>query len=204
MQACEAKSKSGEACRMRPLKGGSLCFRHDPSKREQALEASRLGGHTRIMPDVSLEAFSLTDSKDALRIVAETIQRVKAGKLHPAVANSIAILVQTFLRSLELVKHTEAVTEDRTKETELEQDKPILSPQENRLLSYFYCNGLARTRFAQKNNIPIPLSDPVMIDGRVEWPAFFQAVEKAGFRNSLPQAIKDYIQEKENPPPRPS
>ncbi len=43
-RTCSANSEGGERCRQAPLKGGDLCFWHDPDHQEAAGEARRLGG----------------------------------------------------------------------------------------------------------------------------------------------------------------
>ena len=47
MAKCSAQTENGRTCQARALRGGSLCFTHDPGSGEARAKARRLGGQRR-------------------------------------------------------------------------------------------------------------------------------------------------------------
>jgi hypothetical protein len=58
-RTCTGITETGERCRQRPLRGGSLCFWHDPEHAEEAEQARRLGGQRRRREKITEGAYDL-------------------------------------------------------------------------------------------------------------------------------------------------
>ena len=58
---CTARNAAGERCGARPLRGGELCFVHEPANAEEAEAARKLGGQRRRREGTLSTAFDLGD-----------------------------------------------------------------------------------------------------------------------------------------------
>jgi hypothetical protein len=47
MAKCQAKTKSGQPCKMAAVSGGQFCFTHNPATRASQAKARKKGGHNR-------------------------------------------------------------------------------------------------------------------------------------------------------------
>jgi hypothetical protein len=97
---CKARTKAGEPCQAAATAGG-LCFFHaNPNK---ASELGRIGGRGKLSSVAeSADPLPKLETATAMReAVAQLITDVKAGKIHPRVAASLAPLMNLQLRLIE-------------------------------------------------------------------------------------------------------
>src|SRR6516164_6500920 len=98
---CKAKTKAGRPCAAPAVKGGESCALHsDP---ERAVQLGRKGGlRNRHTYEQSNEPVAPPESAaDVKRMLAETMAEVKAGRIDPKVANTVAYLATVLLRAYE-------------------------------------------------------------------------------------------------------
>jgi hypothetical protein len=98
---CRATTKGGQPCSAPPLSGMDRCIMHSG----RAAELGSKGGRRRaVFNPTNLEPFRAPQSAgDLMRLVAATIVEVRAAKIDPRSANSIAYLGASFLKAVELV-----------------------------------------------------------------------------------------------------
>jgi len=97
---CKGAKKNGAACTAWATEGGLCYFHANPDK---AAELGRNGGRRRKHTyEQSTEHIAVPASAaDVRRMLAETMAEVKAGKMDPKVANTIAYLATVLLRAYE-------------------------------------------------------------------------------------------------------
>jgi hypothetical protein len=97
---CQGVTKNGTACTAWALEGGLCYFHANPDK---ATELGQRGGRRRQRTyEQSTEQIAPPESAaDVRRMLAETMAEVKAGRMDPKVANTIAYLATVLLRAHE-------------------------------------------------------------------------------------------------------
>jgi len=102
-RACRASKPDGSSCRADALPESDFCFFHDPSKADERRKAQSFGGRQNRMktleattPDVEIE-----DTRDVVRLIAETINQVRRGQIDPRVANAVGYLANVLIRAVE-------------------------------------------------------------------------------------------------------
>jgi len=97
---CRATTASGQPCKAKPHKNG-LCLLH--SDLTKPAELGRKGGlRNRHVYDQPSEPVGLPESaSDVKRMLAETMAEVKAGRMDPKVANTVAYVGTVLLRAYE-------------------------------------------------------------------------------------------------------
>ena len=103
---------NGQQCAAWALLGKSHCFSHDPGSRDSKLLAVKKGGMAReiemIMP---LPPVEIKTSQDVVEMLIKTINEVRAGKLHPKMASTIAYLSGQLMRAMEVAEVERKVSE---------------------------------------------------------------------------------------------
>ena len=99
-ERCKGVTKSGEPCTAWAMEGG-LCYFH--ANPDRAAELGRNGGRRRKHTyEQSNEPVAPPESAaDVKRMLAETMAEVKAGRMDPKVANTIAYVGTVLLRAYE-------------------------------------------------------------------------------------------------------
>ena len=97
---CKGVTKNGAACTAWAMEGGLCYFHANPDK---AVELGRNGGrHRKQTYEQSSEPVVPPESAaDVKRMLAETMAEVKAGKMDPKVANTVAYVGTVLLRAYE-------------------------------------------------------------------------------------------------------
>ena len=97
---CKGVTKNGTACTAWAMEGGLCYFHANPDK---AAELGRNGGRRRQLSyEQSMEHIAVPESAaDVRRILAETMAEVKAGRMDPKVANTVAYIATVLLRAYE-------------------------------------------------------------------------------------------------------
>lgn len=70
---CSAITEGGHPCKAAPLRDGPFCFRHSPDHREEAKEASRLGGQRRRREGSVASAYDF-DGLEGLALVSRILE----------------------------------------------------------------------------------------------------------------------------------
>jgi len=97
---CKGTKKNGAACTAWAMEGGLCYFHANPDK---AAELGRNGGrHRKHTYEQSTEHVAVPESAaDVKRMLAETMAEVKAGKMDPKVASTVAYIATVLLRAYE-------------------------------------------------------------------------------------------------------
>jgi len=102
---CESANGAGEPCRAPPLRGGVMCFWHDPRTATEAAEARRLGGQRKRREQITAGAYDIEalETADDIRRVIEIAILDTLG-LENSVARSRALFwgSAVFLKLLEV------------------------------------------------------------------------------------------------------
>ena len=82
---CTQVKRNGQRCGARALIGSSLCYFHDPASARARAAASKRGGernHVAVLPSATAD-FPLNRAKDAVALLALTINQVLRGQIDP-------------------------------------------------------------------------------------------------------------------------
>lgn len=104
---CTAPKKDGTPCGMAPGPSG-FCFAHDPARAEERDEARRRGGRVRsgdlaraVLSAEEAGTLELKTAKDVHRLLVDTIQQTRTGRLEPRLSAAVGNLAAIVLRSFE-------------------------------------------------------------------------------------------------------
>jgi hypothetical protein len=96
------------------MSGGEYCYLHSPDISDDEKRASQSkGGANRALMTMPapLPAMSLTAPNDAIDLLADTINRVRAGELDVRIANCLGVLAGHLLKAFEVSKLNDKVEE---------------------------------------------------------------------------------------------
>lgn len=95
---CNYVLANGRQCQAKPRKGDTFCAFHRPGA-EEALRASRQrGGRSTARKTVPL---TLDTVRDVAAFLADTMQKVRSGRMDAKIGNTLAVLASTLLRAME-------------------------------------------------------------------------------------------------------
>ena len=115
---CRAKKNNGERCGANALVGGKYCWFHDPERKESRAVAQKAGGveRTRKIADQVLSVheadLELDNTNAVIRLLAQTINQARTGRIGLRVATTVGYLSQILLKALdqgELEKRLEEI-----------------------------------------------------------------------------------------------
>ncbi len=109
---CAFRLKTGNLCRMPPLRDGQFCWAHSPERAQEVQEARRLGGLRRKRESTISVAYqfeSLNSVEGIRRIVLIAILDALSMENSMARARTLAYLAQVALRMLEVGEIEERV-----------------------------------------------------------------------------------------------
>jgi hypothetical protein len=94
-------------CGAYAIKGGTLCFTHDPQHKEEHLAAAARGGSASDeIGSIRLEELKLDRPATVIALLQDTINRVRVvredGSMHIKMANCLGFLSNHLLRAMEL------------------------------------------------------------------------------------------------------
>jgi len=100
---CKALKLDGSQCQAAALPESTCCFFHDPSKAAERWEAQASGGRANRMKtlDAATPDRNIRDCRDALALIAESINEVRTGRIDPRIANSVGYLATIAIRVFE-------------------------------------------------------------------------------------------------------
>jgi len=119
---CTYIKPDGERCNANAMSGTNYCFTHNPDINDQEREQARTrGGQARALTLAKpLPLLAINEPEDAVRLVIDTISRVRAGELDIKTANCIGFLTDKLLKAFELsrlkdrIELVERVTLEKT------------------------------------------------------------------------------------------
>lgn len=102
IKRCQALNAQGEPCQAVPMEGEGFCFFHHPHQAEERLEAQREGGRQgKLQALKDAQDLKLERVEDVTRLLSDTINHVRAGRMDPRIGNTVGYLAGVLLRSLE-------------------------------------------------------------------------------------------------------
>ena len=100
---CKSKKPDGSGCQAVALPGSDFCFFHDPAKADERRAAQSRGGSQnkmKTLPD-TVPDMEVADCEDVVRLMSETINLVRKGRIDPRVANAIGYLANVLIKAAE-------------------------------------------------------------------------------------------------------
>ena len=129
---CRAKTKAGKPCPCPPMVGKKFCFYHVPGN---ASRVGTKGGHRRaIYAPEGLAPISEVPDKatDVRKLLGISMLEVRAGRLDPKVANTLAYLANAFFAALETERHDTLLAGLVAQVAKLEADAERAAGRRNR------------------------------------------------------------------------
>jgi len=101
---CEFIKPDGTKCEAYAVKGSEFCYFHNPDiSDEEKREAQSNGGKTKALTlKEPLPELVLAEPADTVLLIADTISRVRAGKLDIRTANCLGFLSDKLLKAFEV------------------------------------------------------------------------------------------------------
>ena len=99
---CKVVKPNGKKCNAWAMEDNDLCFTHNPEVKEERLLANQKGGLTPKKNLNPLAPIYLDNPNDVVNLLAETINRVRAGEMDLRVANCIGYLSGHLTKALEV------------------------------------------------------------------------------------------------------
>ena len=101
---CEFIKTNGVKCEAHAIKGSEFCYFHNPDiSDEEKKEAQSNGGKTKALTlKEPLPELVLAEPADTVLLIADTISRVRAGKLDIRTANCLGFLSDKLLKAFEV------------------------------------------------------------------------------------------------------
>jgi len=101
---CEFIKTNGVKCEAHAIKGSEFCYFHNPDiSDEEKREAQSNGGKTKALTlKEPLPELVLAEPADTVLLIADTISRVRAGKLDIRTANCLGFLSDKLLKAFEV------------------------------------------------------------------------------------------------------
>ncbi len=109
--SCKALTSTGEPCQARSMQGDDYCYLHNPavSENEKHDARSRGGKENQIVLKTPLPAIKLTNPKDVISLLEETINSVRSGDMDVKIANCLGFLIDKLLKAYEVSELSEKV-----------------------------------------------------------------------------------------------
>jgi hypothetical protein len=100
---CEFIKKDGQKCEAHAIKETEFCYFHNPDiSDEEKREAQTNGGANRALTlKEPLPVLPIAKPEDAVLLIADTINRVRAGTLDIRTANCLGFLSDKLLKAME-------------------------------------------------------------------------------------------------------
>ena len=100
---CKFIKPDGTQCNANAMSGLDYCWTHNPDiSDEEKREAKQRGGQARALTIANpLPALPIIEPNDAVLLIVDTINRVRAGKLDIRTANCLGFLTDKLLKAFE-------------------------------------------------------------------------------------------------------
>jgi len=106
---CKAIKEDGKKCNAWAMEDSALCFTHNPDTEEERFLASQKGGQTPKKNFNTLSPIFLDNPEDVVNLLADTINKVRAGELDIRVANCIGYLSGHLTKVFEVAQLSQRV-----------------------------------------------------------------------------------------------
>lgn len=108
---CEFIKPDGAQCNANAMSDSDSCYTHNPDiSDEEKREAKQRGGQARALTVANpLPAMEINNPNDAVLLVVDTINRVRAGELDVRTANCLGFLTDKLLKAFEVSKLNDRV-----------------------------------------------------------------------------------------------
>jgi hypothetical protein len=108
---CEFIKPDGTKCEAHAIKDSEFCYFHNPDiSNEEKREAQQRGGQNRAVAiSEPLPPLAIAEPNDAVLLIVDTINRVRAGELDIRVANCLGFLTDKLLKAFEVSKLNDRV-----------------------------------------------------------------------------------------------
>lgn len=108
---CVFTKDNQEQCNANAINGGDYCYQHSPAiTDEEKRDAQTRGGRARALTISNpLPAVELVRPDDAITLMAETINGVRAGTIDIRTANCLGFLTDKLLKAFEVAKLNDKV-----------------------------------------------------------------------------------------------
>jgi len=108
---CKFIKPDGKQCNANAMSEGDFCYMHNPDiSDEEKKQAQTKGGANRALTlKEPLPVLPIARPEDTILLIADTINRVRAGTLDIRTANCLGFLTDKLLRAFEVVKLNDKV-----------------------------------------------------------------------------------------------
>ncbi len=108
---CSFIKPDGTQCNANAMSGLDYCYTHNPDiSNEEKREAKQRGGQNRAVAiREPLPPLAIAEPNDAVLLIVDTINRVRAGELDIRVANCLGFLTDKLLKAFEVSKLNDRV-----------------------------------------------------------------------------------------------
>ena len=108
---CKFIKDNNEQCNANAKSKSEFCYLHNPAiSDEEKKQAQTRGGQARALTiNQPLPALPLAEPSDAIKLIADTIERVRAGELDIRTANCLGFLSDKLLKAFEVAKLNDKV-----------------------------------------------------------------------------------------------
>jgi len=108
---CSFIKPDGTQCNANAMSGLDYCYTHNPDiSDEEKREAKQRGGQNRAVAiSEPLPPLAIVEPNDAVLLIVDTINRVRAGELDIRVANCLGFLTDKLLKAFEISKLNDRV-----------------------------------------------------------------------------------------------
>ena len=108
---CTYIKDNGEQCKANAMQEEAFCYLHNPAiPEEQKREAQTRGGANRALTvSEALPVIHIKKPRDTIKLLADTIDRVRAGEMDVRIANSIGVLSGHLIKAFEITQLNERV-----------------------------------------------------------------------------------------------
>jgi len=108
---CSFIKPDGTQCNANAMSDSTFCYTHNPDiSDEEKREAKQRGGQNRAVAiSEPLPPLAIVEPNDAVLLIVDTINRVRAGELDIRVANCLGFLTDKLLKAFEISKLNDRV-----------------------------------------------------------------------------------------------
>jgi len=108
---CSFIKPDGTQCNANAMSDSTFCYTHNPDiSDEEKREAKQRGGQNRAVAiSEPLPPLAIVEPNDAVLLIVDTINRVRAGELDIRVANCLGFLTDKLLKAFEVSKLNDRV-----------------------------------------------------------------------------------------------
>lgn len=101
---CKQTKGNGEQCNANAMSESDYCYLHNPDiSEEEKKEAQTRGGSNRALTiKEPLPEMPLAKTQDAVLLLADTINKVRAGKMDTRIATTLGYLAGNLIKALEV------------------------------------------------------------------------------------------------------